>query len=235
MRTAESPVPARSGDALRARSRSSSGRRLSQSSTPAATQSAAELLHKSQSTITYAVQKLESLLGVKAFELRGRKAVLTPTGEPAASGVRASCSTRRAEWSGPRGPFPRDGKPEIGIAADILFPYWLLLQCFERFGSESPHTRIELIESVLAGTTEALLDGTRGSRDQRRPSRKATRRMRWSVCAMIPVANPNHPLHRLGRPLTSRDLRAHRQLVVRESRSAGARRRRRSRHRNAGR
>src|SRR5512141_480361 len=37
-------------------------------------------LHKSQSTLTYAVQKIESLLDVKAFEIRGRKAVLTPTG-----------------------------------------------------------------------------------------------------------------------------------------------------------
>src|SRR3970040_2488195 len=42
---------------------------------------AAERLHKSQSTLTYAIKKLESLLGVKVFELRGRKAVLTPTGE----------------------------------------------------------------------------------------------------------------------------------------------------------
>src|SRR3970040_2528451 len=42
---------------------------------------AAEHLHKSQSTLTYAIKKLESLLGVKVFELRGRKAVLTPTGE----------------------------------------------------------------------------------------------------------------------------------------------------------
>ena len=34
-----------------------------------------------------------------------------------------------------------------------------LLQCFDRFGTESPHTRIELIESVLGGTNEALLHG----------------------------------------------------------------------------
>ena len=42
---------------------------------------AAEKLHKSQSAVTYAVQKLERLLDVKAFEIRGRKAVLTPTGQ----------------------------------------------------------------------------------------------------------------------------------------------------------
>src|SRR4030088_2506966 len=42
---------------------------------------AAEALHKSQSAVTYAVQKVESLLGVKAFEIHGRKAVLTEAGQ----------------------------------------------------------------------------------------------------------------------------------------------------------
>ena len=42
---------------------------------------AASLLHKSQSAVTYAVQKLEGVLDVKAFEIQGRKAVLTPTGQ----------------------------------------------------------------------------------------------------------------------------------------------------------
>jgi DNA-binding transcriptional LysR family regulator len=34
---------------------------------------------------------------------------------------------------------------------------------------------------------------------------------------MLPVANPDHPLHKLGRSVTHDDLRVHRQLVVRES------------------
>src|SRR6202050_5872196 len=42
---------------------------------------AAEALHKSQSAVTYAVQKIEALLAVKIFEVIGRKAHLTPTGE----------------------------------------------------------------------------------------------------------------------------------------------------------
>src|SRR5215471_10256526 len=41
---------------------------------------AAKALHKSQSSVTYAVQQLQSQLGVKAFEIHGRKANLTPTG-----------------------------------------------------------------------------------------------------------------------------------------------------------
>src|SRR3546814_7297595 len=42
---------------------------------------AAEALNKTQSTITYAVQKIESLLGLKIFEIQGRKAQLTREGE----------------------------------------------------------------------------------------------------------------------------------------------------------
>src|SRR5690349_6161160 len=42
---------------------------------------AAQALHKSQSSVTYAVQKLEATLRVRAFELQGRKARLTSVGE----------------------------------------------------------------------------------------------------------------------------------------------------------
>ena len=42
---------------------------------------AAETIHRSQSAVTYAIKKLESTLAVRAFELEGRRAVLTPTGQ----------------------------------------------------------------------------------------------------------------------------------------------------------
>lgn len=176
---------------------------------------ASALLHKSQSTITYAVQKLEALLGVKAFEIRGRKAELTPIGDllqrrarvllDEARGVEHAALSVSAGW-----------EAEITIAAEILFPYWLLLNCFDRFGRESPHTRIELIESVLAGTAEALVGGRADLAicGQIPPGYTADALVRLRA---IPVAHPDHPLHRLGRPLTARDLRAERQLVVRES------------------
>src|SRR5919201_80114 len=69
---------------------------------------AAERLHKSQSSVTYLVQKLESLLGVKAFEIKGRKAALTPTGEllyrrarlllDEAAGIATAAKSASAGW-----------------------------------------------------------------------------------------------------------------------------------------
>ena len=176
---------------------------------------AAEALHKSQSSVTYAVQKLESLLGVKAFEIHGRKAILTPTGQllyrrarallDDAGGLEQAARTLSAGW-----------EAEIYLAVDIVFPTWLLLKCFERFGAECPHTRIELIESVLGGTNEALLKGQADLAISGRipPGFLGDPLMRLRF---IPVAHPAHPLHKLGRPLTNRDLAAHRHLVVRDS------------------
>jgi len=176
---------------------------------------AAESLNKSQSSVTYAVQKLESLLGVKAFEIQGRKAVLTPTGEllvrraralvDDAGGIERSARALSAGW-----------EAEIRIAVEIIFPAWLVLRCLDRFGVESPQTRVELIESVLGGTPEALL---RGEADLAISPQVPAGFLGDPLIRLraIAVAHPDHPLHLLGRALSIRDLRAHRHLVVRES------------------
>src|SRR5882724_5396338 len=117
---------------------------------------AAAALHKSQSSVTYAVQQLESQLGVKAFKVQGRKAGLTPTGEllyrraryllDEAAGLEQAAKKLSAGW-----------EAEIHLAVETIFPTWLLLGCLARLGAESPHTRVELIETVLGGRDDALL------------------------------------------------------------------------------
>jgi DNA-binding transcriptional LysR family regulator len=176
---------------------------------------AAASLHKSQSTVPSAVQTLESMLGVRAFEIRGRKAVLTPTGDLLQRRARVLLDEARSLEAASRR-VSAGWEAELTIAADILFPYWLLLRCFDRFGTESPDTRIELIESVLAGTTDAVTSGRAHLAIASRipPGFVGDPLVRLRA---IPVAHPDHPLHKLGRPLALRDLRAHRQLIVRES------------------
>lgn len=176
---------------------------------------AAEKLHKSQSSVTYAVQQVEAQLGVKAFQIAGRKAVLTQTGEllyrraryllDEAAALERASQRISAGW-----------EAQIRLAIEIIFPSWLLLRCLEKLGAESPHTRIEVIETVLGHRTDALSSGQAD----------------LAVFASVPpgflgdplmrlrfvlVASPQHPLHNLGRKLTLRDLRQHRHLVVRES------------------
>jgi DNA-binding transcriptional LysR family regulator len=176
---------------------------------------AAAALHKSQSSVTYAVQKLEALLGVEAFVIEGRKAVLTPTGQMLyrrarvlledAGGLERAARKSSAGW-----------EAEIWLAVEILFPAWLLLACLDRFGTESPQTRIEVLETVLDGTPEALQNGRADLAVSPRLPPNFNGEPLMQV-RFIPVAHPDHALHRLGRDVTLRDLRKHRHLLVRDS------------------
>jgi DNA-binding transcriptional LysR family regulator len=176
---------------------------------------AAERLHKTQSTVTYAVQKLESLLSVKAFEVRGRKAVLTPTGQVLYRRAKALVDEAEA-LERAAGSLAAGWEPELRVAVEIIFPTWLLLRSFERFALQRPETRIQLYETVLGGTEEALIGG----------------RVDLAIASHVPqgfigdllmnmrfvaAAHPDHPLHQLGRPVTPQDLRKHRHLVIRDS------------------
>lgn len=176
---------------------------------------AAEGLHKTQSSITYAVQKLESLLGVSVFEIQGRRARLTPTGQVLLRRARALLDeAQRIERAAVQ--LAQGWEAELKLAVEVVFPTWLLLDCLDQFARAHPQTRIELFETVLGGTDEAILE----------------RRVDLAIASRIPpgfmhdplmklrfvcAAAPHHPLHRLGRALTREDLRAHRQLVLRDS------------------
>jgi DNA-binding transcriptional LysR family regulator len=176
---------------------------------------AAEKLHKSQSAVTYAVQKIEALLSVKVFEIQGRKAILTPVGHmlyrralalvAEAGDIERAAHKLSAGW-----------EVEIRIAAEILFPTRMLFQAMAAFGRESPRTRIELIESVLGGTAEALLSGEVDLVIS--PSVPAGFLGEHLLrITLLPVAHAEHPLHKTAKELSHRDLRQHRHLVVRDS------------------
>jgi DNA-binding transcriptional LysR family regulator len=172
-------------------------------------------MHRTQSTVTYTIKKLEDVLGVKVFELQGRRAVLTPIGEVLYRRGRALVDEAgRLERASAE--LARGWEPEIRLAVDIIFPTWLLLECLEAFGQQHPDTRIELLESVLGGTEDALTEGQAdiaiGGVVPGGFMGDPLMQVRF-VCA----AAPSHPLHKAGSALTLDDLRHHRHLVLRDS------------------
>lgn len=176
---------------------------------------AAEALDKSQSAVSYAIQKLETALEVRVFRLEGRRAVLTEAGEILYRRAQALVEeASRLETSAES--LSRGVEAQLYIAVDAIFPMWLLLQCLDRFAGEFPETRVELLETVLSGTDETLL--------QHQVDLAITPRVPPGFIGdalmrarFVAVAHPEHPLHQLGRPLVFQDLRRHRQLVVRDS------------------
>jgi DNA-binding transcriptional LysR family regulator len=176
---------------------------------------AAERLHKSQSTLTYAIQKVERLLGVKLFEIQGRKAVLTPTGQLLyRRGKTLVDDAERLERAA--GELAKGWETEIRLAVDILFPTWLLVQCIGAFSAERPETRIELYETVLSGTDDMLLARSVDFVITSSIQQGFIGDVLTPVHAVC-VAAPSHPLHHLGRPATIDDLRRHRHVVIRDT------------------
>lgn len=176
---------------------------------------AAETVHKTQSSVSYAVQKIEQLLDVKLFEKQGRRAQLTHAGEVLYRRSKNLVERADALERGAGG-LGADWDPELRLAVDIVFPTWVLLCSLQHFGEERPQTRIQLFETVLGGTDEALYE----------------RAVELAITTYIPqgfsgdplmrirfiaAAHPDHPLHQLGRALTLDDLREQRHLVIRDS------------------
>lgn len=177
---------------------------------------AAEIVHKSPSTINHAVQKLQQQLGVAVLEVRGRRAELTAAGE---------ALLRRAEHLLDEARAVEDLaevlgsgiQTELSIAVDQIVPSAVVIDCLHEFSNSFPATRVQVHETVLGGGPALLEEG----------------RVDLLVGAEIPanflaeplgqvrmvcVAHPAHPLAlRMGPPLSIRDLRKSRQVVVRDS------------------
>lgn len=176
---------------------------------------AADRLLKSQSTVSYAMARLQEQLGVAVFEQQGRKAVLTEAGELVARRAQTLVSEAQsleqaaidlaAGW-----------EPEIRIMVDVIVPQTLLINVLKQFAPESRHTRIELLEGSLSGTTDAIVHG---HADLALGGVLPTGYLSEPICQVqfVAVAAPDHPLAKLESPAREGDLKQHRQFVVRDS------------------
>lgn len=176
---------------------------------------AAEALDKSQSAISYAINKLETALGVRVFKLEGRRAVLTTAGEMLCQRARLLLDSAAATEDAAR-ELANHWQANLSLAVEAIFPDEILFAALDNFSKDFPLTRINLLETVLSGTSEALI--------RREASLAVVSQLPAGFSgdpliqlSFIAVAAPHHPLHQLNRPLTLSDLRKERQLVVRDS------------------
>ncbi|GFD91834.1 transcriptional regulator [Alteromonas sp. KUL156] len=176
---------------------------------------AAVEVHKSQSSVHHAVQKLENAIGVRLFENIGRKVQLSPQGElmyrratfllDEAHKLEAVASSLQAGT-----------ETTLRIAVDIIFPSELLYNVLAKVSDEYPLLRIELEETVLSGANSLL---SNGKVDMGISPFVLPNGFSEDLCEIefVAVAHANHPLHQLGRTLNLEDLKGHRQIVVRDS------------------
>lgn len=176
---------------------------------------AAEALNKSQSSVSYAIGRLNDQLPEPVLSLQGRKATLTEAGSVlyrhAQSLINQAAQTESVARSLAQG-----FESEVTLALDVLIEVSNLTCAFEAFSKAFPFTRIRVLETSLSGTTEALLE------------KQADLVITGSVPTgflgtpllpvhMIPVAVPSHPLAQERGPVSEMQLRAHRQVVMRDT------------------
>lgn len=175
---------------------------------------AAEALNKSQSTISYAITKLNDLLPGPALTVEGRKAVLTPAG--AVLYRYATTLLQQAHSAEKAAHYLVSGwESTVTLVADALVPMPTVMCALQRFSETSPLTRIKVLETSLSGTDEAILN--------RNCDIALTPRVPPGFLSdhlmhvrMLPVAHIKHPLSSLD-SISEAELKNHRQIVVRDT------------------
>src|ERR1035437_172756 len=180
---------------------------------------AAEKLNRSQSTISYAIGRLQDQLGVRLFEIQGRKAQLTEVGrallaeaEPHLSGFHQLEQRARLMASG--------GPSEVRLSVDSIYPDDHLFAALAGFSRFFPHVKPKLRQGTfLSADSEFSLHNA-----QLCVTGLMSREMFVKpilVIGMIAVVRHDHPLLSIRRRLSRSDLMQH-MLVTIEGTASGS-------------
>ncbi|WP_333606818.1 LysR family transcriptional regulator [Arsukibacterium sp.] len=175
---------------------------------------AADMLNKSQSSLNHAVAKLQSQLGVELLEVIGRKAQLTPAGEVMLR--RSRILTQQIEdLELLADNIDRGWEPEIRIAVELAYPKHFLYQALQQFYPISRGSRVQIIDTVLTGTTE-IIQHKKADLVICGLIPKGYLAEPLCVTRFVPVVGSQHPLAQQ-QPLDANVLSQHLQIVIRDT------------------
>lgn len=177
---------------------------------------AAERLNKSQSSLNHAVAKLQSQLGIELLQVIGRKAFLTPAGEVMLR--RSRLLTQEIEdLELLAANMDMGWEPEIRIAVEMIYPKQRLYQALAAFLPQSRGSRIQILDTVITGTSEAISEH---KADLVIAATNSIPRGYLSEpfghVTMIPVCHANHPLAHVS-TVSAQELSQNLQLVIRDT------------------
>ncbi|WP_407315614.1 LysR family transcriptional regulator [Pseudomonas sp. nanlin1] len=176
---------------------------------------AAEALHRSQSSVSYTVARMQEQLGVPLLRIDGRKAVLTEAG-----GVllrRSRQLVKQASQLEDLAHHMEQGwEAEVRLVVDAAYPNARLVRALTAFMPQSRGCRVRLREEVLSGVEEVLQEGVADLAISAYaiPGYLGTE---MSTVEFVAVAHPDHALHRLNRQVSFHDLESQMQVVIRDS------------------
>jgi len=184
---------------------------------------AAEELHRTTSTLSYTVKKLEGDLDVQLFDRSGHRATLTDAGRLLLDEGRAVLDAARAVERRVRS--LGDGwEAELVISVNELVPVEPVLAAVGAFYAAGHPTRIRVRTEVLGGVWESLVTQRADlavTEVEPRSASDIAHRPIGAVSFVFAVA-PDHPLAREKQPIKLATIRRHRVVVVADSARAAA-------------
>ncbi|WP_064603490.1 LysR family transcriptional regulator [Photobacterium sp. J15] len=176
-------------------------------------QAAATRLNKSHTTLIYAIKKLEEQLDVSLVEVKGRRAVLTDDGKSLLR--RASSMLEQAqELEVLSAQLSKGIESEITVSVDHLCCREWVYGPLAEFFSENKSTSVQVVETSLSGTTDAVLSEKSDIAIINFPITNYPAEA-FGVVTMVPVVAEHHPL--AGKDnLCLADLISETQIVIRD-------------------
>jgi DNA-binding transcriptional LysR family regulator len=187
---------------------------------------AAQQLNRSQSTISYAISRLQERLGVKLFEQKGRKAHLTETGrvlladaEPHLAGFHQLEQRALSSTSG--------GQSEIRLSVDSIFPNERLFAALAEFARRFPYVHQKLRQATFLSTDSEFSTHNAHLCVAGLMSREYFIKPILDI-RMLAVAHRDHPLHSRKRQISRIDMMQHTLVMIEGVGSGNAKRQPRS-------
>ncbi len=176
---------------------------------------AARALHRTQSSVTYAIQKLEAQVGASLFDRSGYRAVPSEAGRALLPRAHRILDEMAAFGSQARG-IAGGLEPEVSLVVDSMFSTPLLVRALAAFQGEFPSVTLRIYVESLGATAQAVLDaradlGICLDFAAAIPELETTA---MGEVELVPVAAPTHPLALLEGRLEPEQIRDHVQLVL---------------------
>jgi DNA-binding transcriptional LysR family regulator len=176
---------------------------------------AARAMHRAQSAVTYAVQKLEAQLGVDLFDRGGYRPVLSEAGRallPRAVRILEELAAFGDQARGIAGGL----EPEVTLVAEAMYPTPRLVRVLSEFQRRFPSVQLRIHVESLGATVQAVLDGRAdlGIGLEFAATLPDLDTVPMGEIELVPVAAPSHPLANVAGKIQPDQLRDHVQLVL---------------------
>jgi len=177
---------------------------------------AARAMHRAQSAITYAVQKLEEQVDVPLFDRSGYRPVLSEAGRallPRAVRILEELEAFGAQARGIAGGL----EPELSLVVEAMYPMPRLMRILSEFQRGFPSVQLRIHVESLGATSQAVLDGRADlgvALEFAAAAIPDLETVPMGEIELVPVAAPSHPLAKIKGRIPVEAPRDHVQLVL---------------------